>query len=130
MELYKAYLRLLVAFPLVILLAYFGLRFLLSRFAPDWSAGKKIRVVEKTALHPRAFLYVVQVGENYFLLAATQTSVTFIKDLGRAWADDSLAMETGDDPRSAEPSIRRSFAGLLERLKGKGNHWKGPGDQG
>lgn len=129
MELYKAYLRLLVAFPLVILLAYFGLRFLLPRLAPDWSAGRKIRVVEKTALHPRAFLYVVQVDKNYFLLAVTQTNVAFLKDLGRTWADDPPPMEREDDPQSPEPSMRGSFAGLLERLRSKGNQWKGPGNK-
>ena len=130
MELYSAYLRLLVAFPLVMILAYWGLRFLLPRFAPALGMGKKIQVVERVALHPRAFLYIVKVGEDYFLLAATHSSVTLLKDLGRAWAEDSLLTETGTAPPSPEPLSWGSFAGLLEKLKDRRNHWKGPGGQG
>ena len=130
MELYTAYLRLLVAFPLVMILAYWGLRFILPRFAPVWSMGGEIQVMERAALHSRAFLYVVKVGEDYFLLAATHSSVTLLKDLGRSWAEDSLLTETGSDSQRPETLSWRSFGGLLEKLRAKGNHWKGPGGQG
>lgn len=138
LELYYAYLRLLIAFPLVIALAYWGLRYLLPRFAPAWGMGKKIRVVERTALHSRAFLYVVKVGENYFLLAATHSSITLLKDLGRSWEENFLPAETeagietepGDFSREPELPGWSSFAGLLKKLKEKGNQWKGPGGRG
>ena len=49
MELYYAYLRLLVAFPLVIALIYFGLRFLMPYFAPALGMGRRMKVVERLA---------------------------------------------------------------------------------
>ena len=130
MELYVAYLRLLIAFPLVMILAYWGLRFLLPRLAPVWGTGKRIQVVERTALHSRAFLYVVKVGEDYFLLATTQNSVTFLKDLGQSWLEDSPLTEADSAFHGPEPFGRRGFAGLLEKLRAKSNQWKGPGGKG
>lgn len=130
MDLYLAYLRLLIAFPLVMILAYWGLRFLLQRFAPVWSMEKRIQVVERTALHTRAFLYVVKMGEDYFLLAATPSSVTFLKDLGRAWQEESLLTETGNSHRGLDSLTGGGFAGLLEKLRLKGNQRKGPGGRG
>ncbi|MGI6307386.1 MAG: FliO/MopB family protein [Dethiobacteria bacterium] len=131
MELYAAYLRFFVAFPLVMILAWFGLRFLLPRFAPMLGMGRRIQVLERVALHSRAYLYVVKVGEDYFLLAAAPGSVTLLKDLGPDWAENSLLQETGCmAPRRPESLTRGSFASLLERLGYKGNNWKGPGGQG
>lgn len=130
MDLYIAYLRLFIAFPLVMALAYWGLRFLLPRFAPVWGAGKRIQVVERAALHSRAFLYVVKVGEDYLLLAVTQGSITFLKDLGPSWAENSILTETGNAPGGPELLSRGSFAGLLEKFRAKSNQWKGPDGQG
>ena len=126
MELYAAYLRFFVAFPLVMILAWFGLRFLLPRFAPMLGMGRRIQVLERVALHSRAYLYVVKVGEDYLLLAAAPGSVTLLKDLGPDWAENSLLQETGLYG-SQEAGIFNpgSFASLLE-LGYKGNNWKGP----
>lgn len=115
MELYYAYLRLLVAFPLVIALLYFSLRFILPFFAPALSMGRRLRVVERIALNNKAFLYVVNVDKQYFLLAATPNSVTLLKDLGEGW-DESLqgVPETAKIQREPLP-----FAGGLGKLSRK-----------
>ena len=128
MELYGAYLRFFVFFPLVMVLAYFGLRFLLPRYAPLWGVGRNIQVLEKVALHSRAHLYVVRAGEDYLLLAVVPGNVTLLKDLGPDWAAEYLQQETGAvDSRGPEAL---SFTGLWKKLKDRGNNAKGPDGQG
>lgn len=80
--LYDHYLRLLIAFPLVVILTYFCLRFFLPRFAPSLGMGRRIQVVERAALNNRTFLYIIKVGKDYLLLASTGGGVTLLKDLG------------------------------------------------
>lgn len=128
MDLYGAYLRFFVFFPLVMLLAYFGLRFLLPRYAPLLGAGRKIQVLEKVALHSRACLYVVRAGENYLLLAVVPGNVTLLKDLGPDWAASYMQQETGSVDSEGPEAL--SFTGLWKRLRDKGNNSKGPDGQG
>jgi flagellar biosynthetic protein FliO len=115
MELYYAYLRLLVAFPLVIVLIYFGLRFLLPYFAPALGMGRRMKVVERLALNNRTFLYVVKVDREYLLLATTSNAVTLLKDLGKDWEDSLQEVpETTKTPREF-----LSFAGILRQVREK-----------
>lgn len=114
MDVYYAYLRLLIAFPLVIVAAYFGLRFLLSRYGAALSMGNRVRVVERVALGTRTFLYVVKVGKEFLLIAATSNGVFLLKDLGEA---EEFAGEYLDGGGGADAPL--TFAGLMERLKGK-----------
>ncbi len=118
MELYQAYLRLLVAFPLVVVLAYLGLRFFLARFAPVFGLGRRVQVLERAALNSRTFLYVVRVGDEYLLLGLTGSNIVLLKDLGPAWGRDFYA-----EPEAAGPGREQkkpSFALLLKELRGAG----------
>ncbi len=119
MDLFYAYLKLLVAFPIVIILLYFVLRYLLPRFAPALGMGRRLKVVERLALSNRTFLYVVSLDKQYLLLAATPNTVTLIKDLGEEWEDPLQELsETGKIPQEPLP-----FAGILNniinRIKGR-----------
>ena len=123
MELYQAALRLLLVFPLVIILTYFGLRFFLRRFAPAFGIGRRVQVLERSALNSRTFLYVVKVGDDYLLLGTTATTVVLLKDLGPHWGEDCY----GDsENREMHPGGEYpSFASLLQRLRGKkAEGWK------
>lgn len=116
MELYYAYLRLLIAFPLIIALIYFGLRFLLPYCTPAFGGGaRRIKVVERAALNNRAFLYIVKVDDQYLLLAATINSVTLLKELGEK-KEASLAEALPRAQISSEPF---SFAAVLQGLREK-----------
>ena len=113
MELYYAYLRLLVAFPLVIALIYFGLRFLMPYFAPAMGMGRRMKVVERLALSNRTFLYVVKVDGAYLLLAATPNAVTLLKELGEGWEESLHGV-----PETAEiQQMPLSFAGILRGIR-------------
>ena len=115
MELFYAYLKLFVAFPAVMVLLYFTLRYLLPRFAPALGMGRRLRVIERLALNNRTFLYVVNLDKQYLLLAATPHTVTLLKDLGEDW-DDPLQdlSETVVNPPELLP-----FAGVLRKITHK-----------
>jgi flagellar biogenesis protein FliO len=115
MELFYAYLRLLVAFPLVIVLIYFGLRFLMPYFAPSLGLGRRLKVVERLALNNRTFLYVVNVDKQFLLLAATPNAVTLLKDLGEEW-DESL-QKTPETAKIQREHL--TFAGVLDKFSSK-----------
>ena len=118
MELYYAYLRLLIAFPLIIVLIYFVLRYLLPHCLPAWGAPRRIKVVERAPLTNRAFLYIVKVDDRYFLLAATINSITLLKELGEN-KEPSFA-ETLQQARAfGEPcSLAAVLQGIAEKGKG------------
>ncbi|HAA35147.1 MAG TPA: flagellar biosynthetic protein FliO [Firmicutes bacterium] len=113
MELYYAYLRLLVAFPLVIALIYFGLRFLMPYFAPAMGMGRRMKVVERLALSNRTFLYVVKVDGAYLLLAATPNAVTLLKELDEGWEE---SLQGGPETAKIQ-QMPLSFAGILRELR-------------
>ena len=128
MDLYHAALRLLLVFPLVIILTYFGLRFFLGRFAPAFGLGRRVQVLERSALNSRTFLYVVKVGDDYLLVGTTASTVVLLKDLGPNWGEDYCGdIENRDvQPGAANPS----FASLLNRLGGKESGvWKFSGHE-
>ncbi len=117
MEVYQAALRLLLVFPLVIILTYFGLRYFLGRFAPAFGMGRRVQVLERSALNNRTFLYVVKVGDDYLLVGATVNSVVLLKDLGPHWGEDCYS-----DNQNPEPHPQGgypSFASLMQRLQEK-----------
>ena len=119
MELYKVYLRLLLVYPLIIVLAYFGLRFFLHRFAPAFGLGRRVQVLERTALNNRTFLFVVKVDEDYLLIGVSAYTIALLKELGPDWGKDFYDNKEGEPP--AGEGRLPSFTALLQRLRdGKG----------
>ena len=117
MELYQAYLKVLLVFPLILILAYCGLRFFLGRFAPALGMGRRLQVLERTALNSRTFLFVVKAGEEYLLIGTSANTVVLLKDLGRDWEKDY----GGEKGETLWPEQKRplSFAPILQRLRSK-----------
>ena len=84
MDLYFAYLRFFLAFPLVILLIYLCFRYVIPRFAPALGMGGNVQIMERVVLNTRTTLFVVRVGDEYLLLASSANGVTLLKSLGKA----------------------------------------------
>lgn len=78
-ELWGAFLRLLIALPLTLLLAYGALRFALPRRFP-LATGRRMRLVEQLPLGPKAGLWLVQVGDRYYLVAHQEGAVTVVRE--------------------------------------------------
>jgi len=72
--------KLILALPVVVLLAYLSLRMTASVSA---RAGKSanIEVLEKKALSKNQFLYIVKAGASYHLMAGTDHNMTLIRDM-------------------------------------------------
>lgn len=119
MELYYAYLRLFLAFPLVILLIYLCFRYIVPRFAPALGMGRSVQVVERVALNARTFLFVVRVGDEYLLLASSASGVTLLKVLEEGW-EKKYASGAGFEQN---PVSDLNFAGILKQVKGISLKW-------
>ena len=113
-EVYYAFFRLIIAFPIVILLIYGVLRYLLPRFfqPAGYSKNKNIKIVESAALNPRTHLYIVQVKNHYLLLASSSGEVSILKDLGETWREGS------PDPEHGEPLPSGNRPPFLEKIAG------------
>lgn len=80
-EMVKAFVRMAVALPLVVVLAYLAVRYGLARQPFVVARGRRMRVLEQVPLGPKAFLVLVQVGRTYYLLACCEGPVTVIKEM-------------------------------------------------
>jgi flagellar biogenesis protein FliO len=65
------------------------------------ATGKQIRLVEKLVVDPRRMVFMVNVGDRYWLCAATETHVTTIAELNKE-------------------DLGGQFAHLLEQEKSRG----------
>ena len=76
--------QLAVVTAAVAALGYFSLKFLKAK-APQLGlglgVGKHMRVVDRLSLDPRRMMFLVAVGDRYWLLAATETQVSPIAEL-------------------------------------------------
>ncbi len=115
MDLYLAYLRLFLAFPLVLLLIFFCFRYIIPRFAPALGMGGSVQVVERIALTSRTMLFVVRAGDEYLLLASSANGVTLLKVLEEGYS----AKYAGAGPENNQQG-NRSFAGFLSQFRSLG----------
>ena len=81
-ELFKAAVRMAISLPLVAALAYFILKYSLGRRTASPFGQRRMRVLEQAALGPKATLTLVQVGQEYYLLAHLDGAITVVKEMG------------------------------------------------
>jgi len=75
-----AFMRLVVSLPVVLLLAYFGIRYASARRFYGLGGERRMRLVEQLPIGPKGFLSLVEVGGRYYLLAQQEASITLIKE--------------------------------------------------
>jgi flagellar protein FliO/FliZ len=75
-----AFVRLVISLPVVLLLAYFGIRYASARRFYGLSGERRMRLVEQLPIGPKGFLTLVEVGGRYYLLAQQEASITLIKE--------------------------------------------------
>lgn len=80
-ELVWAVVRLCVALPLVLLLAYVVLKYGLSRRYAVLPGKSRMKLVEQLPLGPKATLSLVALGDKYYLLAHQDNAVSLVKEL-------------------------------------------------
>ena len=72
--------KLILALPVVVLLAYLSLRMTASVSARAGMSAN-LEVLEKKALSKNQFLYIVKAGASYHLMAGTDHNMTLIRDM-------------------------------------------------
>ena len=88
-ELVWAILRLFVALPIVLILAYLLIKYGLSRrYAVLGGNKNKMRLVEQLPLGTKTVLSLVELGDRYYLLAHQDNAIQFIKDFDKLPALD------------------------------------------
>lgn len=102
--------KLILALPVVVLLAYLSLRMTASVSA---RAGKSanIEVLEKKALNKNQFLYIIKAGAAYHLMAGTDHNMTLIRDMS---PEEIKVQETG--PQDTE-RFREILSGALAKVR-------------
>ncbi|MEG6617319.1 flagellar biosynthetic protein FliO [Peptococcaceae bacterium 1198_IL3148] len=95
-EILFAFIRVIIALPLVLALAYVAIKYGLARrgLVKGQQGGRRMRVVEQMPLGPKGLLSLVEVGDKYFLLAHAETGITVVKEydtLPEPLADNTVA---------------------------------------
>lgn len=110
-------LKLLVALPVVILLAYISLR-LGKNYMNALSKGRNIKVIETVPIHSKSFVSVVRIGKTYMVLGISEHSVSILKTLSEEEAsqfkDDGI-----QQPKQKRYLIRRSQIDWVKGLIGR-----------
>ncbi|MBO8129168.1 MAG: flagellar biosynthetic protein FliO [Peptococcaceae bacterium] len=114
-EFWGALLRLCIALPITLGLAYAVLRFgLARRYGITGGLSRRMQLVEQIPLGPKAGLSLVRVGKKYYLLAHNEETVTVVREY------DSL-------PETIPQTLPQPQLGNLKDLVG---YWKRRGRRG
>jgi len=82
--------RLILAFVIVIFLAYYVTRFLGASGRLGRVKGSNLRVLEGTGVGQQSNVQLVRAGKRYFLLGVSKERVTLLAELGEDDIDASL----------------------------------------
>ncbi len=112
------YVRNLSAFLFVILLAFLTLRYGLGFFHNKFNRGV-LKVLERVVLDSRRgnALYLVQIGEDCYLLGASQGSLRLIKELP-AETVERIRDEQSDSDDLPDKASFQEILGLFKKDKG------------
>jgi len=76
------FIRLLISLPIVLILAYYGTKFILSRqLISNGNRTRTMRVVDRIQLGPKTFVSIVEINKCYYLLSSNENSTSLLKEL-------------------------------------------------
>ncbi|MDK9710574.1 FliO/MopB family protein [Acidaminobacter sp.] len=101
-------LKLIVALPAVVLLAYLSLRLTAKMTAMNMKS-KNIHIIEKISIGKNQLLFIVKVGDHHHLLASSEKSVAILRDIDPAELIDS-EMDKND-------VFSKYLSGAVEKLR-------------
>ncbi|MEA3423154.1 MAG: flagellar biosynthetic protein FliO [Bacillota bacterium] len=79
----SSFLRLFVALPVVIILAYISLK-IGNKYFKKMNNGRLINVIETVPVFNKAAISVVKIGEEYHVLGVTEANIVDLKTLDEA----------------------------------------------
>lgn len=108
-------LRLILALPVVIILAYLSLR-LTNKYIYQRNQGKSIQVLERIPLNSKNSLCVIRIGEEYIVASVTESSFQVVKNIGPTEAE---AYRTVSQELNFNSALKTN---LKKYIKGKIKH--------
>ena len=118
-EILYAFIRMLIALPLVLGLAYLIIKYGLARRWHPYGVIKRrnslIRVVEQVPLGPKGLLSLVEIGGKYYLLAHSETGFKLIKEFDTP----PVALEQNDEDANEQQAMTISDFAKVLKLKFK-----------
>ncbi|MTI65711.1 MAG: flagellar biosynthetic protein FliO [Firmicutes bacterium] len=75
-----SFLKLLVALPIVVILAYISLR-LSNKYLMKYNKGKNMKIIEKIPLHNKSSLCIAKLGEKYVVLGVSENNIQVLTEL-------------------------------------------------
>ncbi len=115
-EFFLVVLKLIVTLVVILCLAYLSIRFGLSKIYTPSGRTNYMKIIEQLYLGPKILLILVQVGEEYFLLASSNGQISGMKNL--AGKPETLELNASADEKENQPYIYPRLLGnaLLKRF--------------
>lgn len=89
-------LKLLLALPVVILLAYISLR-LSNKYLYKQTPSKAIRILERIPIHNKQFLCIVKIFDTYMVMGISENNIQPIKTLNLEEVEEYLSQKEQTD---------------------------------
>ncbi|MBK5251282.1 MAG: flagellar biosynthetic protein FliO [Peptostreptococcaceae bacterium] len=105
----QSLIKLFIAFPVVIMVAYFSLR-LGNRYLKRMGNTRNLEVIETVPIYNKAVLSIVRIFDAYYVLGVTEHGVETIRELSDTEIDAFLRNGFSNG---------RSFVGKLKSFKWK-----------
>lgn len=102
-------LKLILALPVVILLAYISLR-LTNKYMRTHNQGKNIQIMERTPINNKASICVVRIGEEFMVVGISENSFQVFKTLKQDEVKDYTNSNT-------DINLTEAFKTNLNKLK-------------
>ena len=80
-EMLIALIKIIIILPLVTALAYFLIKYGLARQTFSAAGRRRMRLVEQLSISPKSAISLVQVGDDYILLAHSESGVHVIREM-------------------------------------------------
>lgn len=119
-QIFWSFVKLLISLPVVLALAYFGIKIVLANKKFGFAnSAKQMKLIEQLALGPKTVLSIVKIGEDYYLVGSQDNSVNLLKEL-KDYQEKSS--EQSEDNRNSFKNIYSQKISLPWQKSGdKGN---------
>jgi len=112
----ESLIKLFVALPLVLLIAYSSLK-LGNKYMKSMGKSKNLEVVETVQVYNKAAISIVRIMDEYFVLGVSENGIEPIRELSEA---ESKAIKKAG--KSQEVGIAEHLGGFRRRWKAKGGN--------
>lgn len=112
-DFFVALLKLLVAFPLVLVIIYFFFKFL-NQKQQLFHMGKYIKIIEQIPVAPKAYLAVAKLGQKFVVISITEKSINILQEVPE---EDTAFLTTNLSQEFALPTWVENVTGKVPKIR-------------